>query len=83
MSRFDITEVIVEVIIVDAFESEITSFKHRKSGDELNFGLVGMDMNDFCNNRIEMPVEPGRYAMKADWDDDKELFVSVYDVVKV
>jgi hypothetical protein len=42
MSSFDLTEVEVEFLVGESFEdSKITAFRHKRSGKELDFGIVG------------------------------------------
>jgi hypothetical protein len=85
MSSFDLTEVEVEFVVGDTDEdSKITAFRHKRTGDELNFGVVGTRLVEAEGSfDYEFPKEKGRYIMQAYWHDDKEVFQSVWDAIRI
>lgn len=84
-SSFFLTEVEVGFVVgEDDSESKITSFQHKKSGTELNFGIVGTWLVDAEGQyNCEFPKEQGKYIMQANWHDDNEYFDAIWDVKKI
>ncbi|CAM3636025.1 hypothetical protein [Mesobacillus zeae] len=84
MSSFDITDIILEVVVNEGFdiepESYVSSFKHAQSGKELvNFEMVGSWLCDI-EYEVRFPREPGKYRMKAEYNDTTGILESIYDI---
>jgi hypothetical protein len=85
MSSFDLTAVEVEFTVGHTEEeSKITAFRHKRTGSDLNFGVVGTWLVDAEHlYDVDFPKEKGRYIMQAYWHDDKEYFDSTWDLVRL
>lgn len=85
MSTFDLTEVEVEFVVSDSEEdSIITAFRHKRSGKDLNFGVVGYWLVDAEGAfDYEFPKVKGHYIMQANWHDEKEVFDSGWELRKI
>jgi hypothetical protein len=83
---FDITDVIIEIEVGNEIDDESTSyvksFKHYQSGKDLDFGVTGSWLCDI-EYEVTFPKEPGKYRMRADWNDSSEIIESIYDIVRL
>lgn len=82
MSSFDLTEVEVEFVVGDTEEdSTITAFRLKRTGEDLDFGVVGTWLVDAETTfDYEFPKERGHYMMQANWHDVREVFTDVWDI---
>ena len=82
---FDITNIILEVLITEKEEtSKVIGFYHQRTGNQLDFGFNDMWLVDFKSHcKALLPKEVGHYRMKAEWYEQSEVLVRIWDIEKL